>query len=319
MPLISNRLLFLAPRRRLPRTESFEESTLDLNPEAAHGAIVQADALVEDIDEVIALEESPGALEESPGAIALDDALGSGWRQLEGYPRIVTLPSVSVVIPTLNEEANIGWVLQRMPHWVEEVIVVDGGSKDRTIEVAKALRSLGHTVHELDPRDELDLRRHIERCERCNSIIETLLAAKAAVASTAEVRPVPHSLRKHVSELVSERPRKRWLRRLVIPSLAAVMAVLVISISHLTRGNNSNSCAIILGKTPRVSSPIRCATPGGPRGNCPTSRRRRSSSYPIWKKMGPSRWTTRRLVTESLIRSKNNARIETRSSRSCVK
>jgi len=149
MPLISNRLLFLAPRRRLPSTESFEESTLDLNPEAAHGAIVQADALVEDIDEVIALEESPGALEESPGAIALDDALGSGWRQLEGYPRIVTLPSVSVVIPTLNEEANIGWVLQRMPHWVEEVIVVDGGSKDRTIEVAKALRSDVVVVTEL--------------------------------------------------------------------------------------------------------------------------------------------------------------------------
>ncbi len=94
---------------------------------------------------------------------------------------------------------------------------------------------------ELDPRDELDLRRHVERCERCSSIIETLLATKAAVASTAEVRPVPHSLRKHVSELVSERPRKRWLRRLVIPSLAAVMAVLVISVYHLTRGNNSNS------------------------------------------------------------------------------
>jgi glycosyltransferase involved in cell wall biosynthesis len=47
---------------------------------------------------------------------------------------------VSVIIPTLNEEANIGWVLQRMPGWVEEVIVVDGGSRDRTVEVARALR-----------------------------------------------------------------------------------------------------------------------------------------------------------------------------------
>jgi glycosyltransferase involved in cell wall biosynthesis len=50
------------------------------------------------------------------------------------------LPSVSVIIPTLNEEANIGWVLQRIPGWVGEVIVVDGGSTDRTVEVARVLR-----------------------------------------------------------------------------------------------------------------------------------------------------------------------------------
>jgi glycosyltransferase involved in cell wall biosynthesis len=55
-------------------------------------------------------------------------------------PVLADLPSVSVIIPTLNEEANIGWVLQRMPGWVEEVIVVDGGSRDRTVEVARALR-----------------------------------------------------------------------------------------------------------------------------------------------------------------------------------
>src|SRR2546423_10118760 len=146
MAMISNRLLFLAPRRRSQSTEPFEGSTLDLNVEAPApvpaltgrqeaplGAIVQADALVEDIDEIIALEERPSD-------IAFDEEFGSDWPQLDGYPRIVTLPSVSVVIPTLNEEANIGWVLQRMPHWVEEVIVVDGGSRDRTIDVAKTLR-----------------------------------------------------------------------------------------------------------------------------------------------------------------------------------
>jgi glycosyltransferase involved in cell wall biosynthesis len=48
--------------------------------------------------------------------------------------------TVSVVIPTLNEEENIGWVLERMPSIVDEVILVDGHSSDRTVEVARAAR-----------------------------------------------------------------------------------------------------------------------------------------------------------------------------------
>jgi glycosyltransferase involved in cell wall biosynthesis len=53
--------------------------------------------------------------------------------------RTVT-PSVSVVVPAMNEEDNIGWVLDRMPSCVSEVIVVDGFSSDRTVEVARASR-----------------------------------------------------------------------------------------------------------------------------------------------------------------------------------
>jgi glycosyltransferase involved in cell wall biosynthesis len=46
---------------------------------------------------------------------------------------------VSVIIPALNEEENIAWVLERMPI-VDEVILVDGYSLDRTVEVARAVR-----------------------------------------------------------------------------------------------------------------------------------------------------------------------------------
>ena len=47
--------------------------------------------------------------------------------------------SVSVIIPTLNEEASIGQVLAAIPPGsVDEVIVVDGGSCDRTTEIAQA-------------------------------------------------------------------------------------------------------------------------------------------------------------------------------------
>lgn len=50
-------------------------------------------------------------------------------------------PSVSVIIPTLNEAKNIPIVLSRVPWWVKEVIIVDGRSTDGTIEVALSCRS----------------------------------------------------------------------------------------------------------------------------------------------------------------------------------
>ena len=44
--------------------------------------------------------------------------------------------SITVVIPCLNEEQGIERVLQRMPDFVDQVIVVDNGSTDRTGDVA---------------------------------------------------------------------------------------------------------------------------------------------------------------------------------------
>src|SRR5919205_1270645 len=48
-------------------------------------------------------------------------------------------PSVSVVIPALNEERNLPHVFARLPRDVAQVILVDGGSRDRTVEVAREL------------------------------------------------------------------------------------------------------------------------------------------------------------------------------------
>ncbi|HUB76444.1 MAG TPA: glycosyltransferase family 2 protein [Solirubrobacteraceae bacterium] len=48
--------------------------------------------------------------------------------------------TVSVVIPTLNEAANLPHVLARIPACVSEVVLVDGHSTDGTIEVARAMR-----------------------------------------------------------------------------------------------------------------------------------------------------------------------------------
>jgi glycosyltransferase involved in cell wall biosynthesis len=48
--------------------------------------------------------------------------------------------TVTVIIPTLNEERNIAWVMERIPSTVDEVLIVDGHSVDRTVEVARAVR-----------------------------------------------------------------------------------------------------------------------------------------------------------------------------------
>src|SRR4051812_1837119 len=49
-------------------------------------------------------------------------------------------PTVSVVIPTLNEERNLPYVFAKLPAGINEVVLVDGGSVDRTVEVARELR-----------------------------------------------------------------------------------------------------------------------------------------------------------------------------------
>jgi glycosyltransferase involved in cell wall biosynthesis len=45
---------------------------------------------------------------------------------------------ITVVIPCLNEEQGIEQVLSRMPAFVDQVIVVDNGSTDRTTDVARS-------------------------------------------------------------------------------------------------------------------------------------------------------------------------------------
>ena len=51
-----------------------------------------------------------------------------------------TRPTVSTIIPTLNEAENLPHVLKQLPHGVNELIVVDGHSTDATVAVAKQIR-----------------------------------------------------------------------------------------------------------------------------------------------------------------------------------
>lgn len=47
------------------------------------------------------------------------------------------IPRISLIIPALNEEKNLPYVLQKIPPVVHEVLLVDGASTDRTQQVAR--------------------------------------------------------------------------------------------------------------------------------------------------------------------------------------
>jgi len=50
-------------------------------------------------------------------------------------------PKITVLICALNEEEILSNVLPKIPEWADEIILVDGHSTDRTVEVVKEVRS----------------------------------------------------------------------------------------------------------------------------------------------------------------------------------
>jgi glycosyltransferase involved in cell wall biosynthesis len=53
--------------------------------------------------------------------------------------RPIAFPIISMIICALNEELNLPYVLPKIPEWVDEILLVDGHSVDKTIEVAKQI------------------------------------------------------------------------------------------------------------------------------------------------------------------------------------
>jgi glycosyltransferase involved in cell wall biosynthesis len=49
-------------------------------------------------------------------------------------------PKITVLICALNEEDNLPYVLPKIPNWINEVLLIDGHSSDKTVETAQRLR-----------------------------------------------------------------------------------------------------------------------------------------------------------------------------------
>ncbi|MEV2265487.1 glycosyltransferase family 2 protein [Nonomuraea africana] len=72
---------------------------------------------------------------------------GSGLRSMPPIERFTPLtphlaisPTVSVVVPAMNEAENLPHVFATIPQWIDEIVLVDGNSVDDTVAVARRLR-----------------------------------------------------------------------------------------------------------------------------------------------------------------------------------
>jgi glycosyltransferase involved in cell wall biosynthesis len=61
---------------------------------------------------------------------------------------VAILPSVSVVIPAMNEARNLAHVFATIPEWVHEIVLVDGHSTDGTVATAQKLCPAVRIVHQ---------------------------------------------------------------------------------------------------------------------------------------------------------------------------
>ena len=69
---------------------------------------------------------------------------------------------ISLIIPTLDEAENLNFVLPAIPNIVDELIIVDGGSTDSTVDVVRKLRPDAKIIIDTVPGKGNALRRGFE-------------------------------------------------------------------------------------------------------------------------------------------------------------
>jgi glycosyltransferase involved in cell wall biosynthesis len=98
-------------------------------------------------------------------------------REFQCFPA-AERPSVSVVIPALNEAKNLPHVLPRIPLWIDQIILVDGHSTDNTVAVAQSILPNIEVIQQDRPGKGAALRCGFQQCR--GDIITTLDADGSA-------------------------------------------------------------------------------------------------------------------------------------------
>jgi Glycosyl transferase family 2 len=127
---------YRADRVVIGSQEADDESLLDL-VRAFKSIGVPVSLLPRPLD----LLEAPATTPSQVGGVPLIEVEALAARGAVPYTgpdrRSTRKTLVSVVVPAMNEEQNIGQVLKKLPEDLHEVILVDGNSEDNTIEAAR--------------------------------------------------------------------------------------------------------------------------------------------------------------------------------------
>lgn len=73
------------------------------------------------------------------------------------------MAKISVAIATFNEEKNIGDCLKNVTGWVDEIVIIDGESTDKTVEIAKRFKAKV-TVTSNPPVFHINKQKAIDAC-----------------------------------------------------------------------------------------------------------------------------------------------------------
>jgi glycosyltransferase involved in cell wall biosynthesis len=116
------------------------------------------------------------------------------------------MSTISVVLATYNEEANIGQCLESIKDLADEIVIVDGNSEDKTVEIA---RSFGAKVFitENNPNFHINKQKAIDKATK-DWILQLDADERVSVELIEEIKDKINDQKKAINGYWV--PRKNW-------------------------------------------------------------------------------------------------------------
>ena len=115
-------------------------------------------------------------------------------------------PEISVALATFNEKENLGQCLESVKDWVDEIVVVDGSSTDRTEGIAK---SFGAKVIQTTNKPMFHINKNLAIAACCGDWILQLDAdERVSEELAAEIKKVVKMDDKEIEEYQKQLPKR---------------------------------------------------------------------------------------------------------------